>query len=92
MPVDIIRKAVEEHDAKNRVQVTHIGIGKTSKMTKYHPAFQRVPPSTRERHKALPLLKERGYQEVIVMVAKFQNPRKSEQAQEVVVQQSVCQQ
>ena len=39
MPVDIIRKAVEEHeeciksidDAKNRSQVKHIGTGKTSK-------------------------------------------------------------
>ena len=38
MPVDIIRKAAEEHeeciksidDTKNRSQVKHIGIGKTS--------------------------------------------------------------
>ena len=39
MPVDVIMKAAEEHeecmksidDAKSRVQVKHIGMGKTSK-------------------------------------------------------------
>ena len=88
MPVDI-RKAAEEHeecmksidDAKNRSQVKHIGIGKTSKKIDRIPsvtsAFNRVPPSTSEGHKALPFLKERGCQEAIVMAAKFQNPKKS---------------
>ena len=87
MPVDVIRKAAEEHeecmrsidDAKSRVQVKHIGMGKTSKRIDKIPsvtaAFQRVPPSTSEGCEALPLLKERGCQEVIVMAAKFQNPR-----------------
>ena len=87
MPVDIIRKAVEEHeecmrsidDAKSRVQVKHIGMEKTSKRIDKIPsvtsAFQRVPPLTSEGHKASPLLKERGCQEVIVMAVKFQNPR-----------------
>ena len=101
MPVDVIKKAAEEHeecmksidDAKSRVQVKHIGIGKTSKRIDKIPsvtaAFQRVPPSTSEGHEASPLLKERGCQEGIVMAAKFQNPRKSEQTQGAVVQQSV---
>ena len=101
MPVDIIRKAVEEHEecmksidnAKNRGQVKHVGIGKTSKRIDKIPsitsAFQRVLPSTNKECEASPLLKEKGHQEAIVMAAKFQNPRKSEQTQEAVVQQSV---
>ena len=100
MPVDIIRKAAEEHeecmksidDTKNRSQVKHIGIGKTSKRIDRIPsvtsAFNRVPPSTSEGCKASPFLKERGHQEAIVMAAKFQNPKKSEQTKEVVVQES----
>ena len=68
MPVDVIRKAVEEHeecmksidDPKSRVQVKHIGMGKTSKRIDKIPsitsAFQRVPPSTSEGCEALPLL------------------------------------
>ena len=39
-------------------------------------------------HKASPFLKERGHQEVIAMAAKFQNPKKSEQTKEVVVQEN----
>ena len=101
MPVDVIRKAAEEHeecmrsidDAKSRVQVKHIGMGKTSKRIDKIPsatsAFQRVPPSTSEGHKASPFLKERGHQEAIVMAVKFQNPRQSEQTQGAAVQQSV---
>ena len=101
MPVDVIRKGVEEHEecmrnidvAKSRVQVKHIGMGITSKRIDKIPsvtsAFQGVPPSTSEGHEASPLLKERGHQEAIVMAAKFQNPRQSEQTQGAVVQQSV---
>ena len=99
MPVDIIRKAAEEHeecmksidDAKNRSQVKHIGIGKMSegidKIPSVTSAFNRVTPSTSKGHKALPFLKERGHQEVIVKAAKFQNPRRSEQTNEVVIQE-----
>ena len=88
MPVDIIRKVVEEHeecmksiyDARSRKQLKHIGMGKTSKGLDNIPsitsAFQRVQPSVSEGHEASPFLKERGCQEVIVMAAKFQNPDK----------------
>ena len=100
MPVDIIRKAAEEHeecmksidDAKNRSQVKHIGIGKTSERIDIIPsvtsAFHRVPPSMSKGRKASPFLKERGHQEVIAMAAKFQNPKKSEQTKEVIVQEN----
>ena len=100
MPVDIVRKAVEEHeecmksinDAKNRSQVKHIGIGKTSERIDRIPsvtsAFDRVPPSTSEGCKASLFLKERGHQEAIAMAAKFQNSKKSEQTKEVVVQEN----
>ena len=68
-------------------------MGKTSnridKIPSITSAFHRVPPSTSEGHKALPLLKERGHQEAIVMAAKFQTPRQSEQTKGAVVQQSV---
>ena len=48
MPVDIIRKAMEDHEecmksidnAKNRSQVKHIGIGKTSEKIEYHQLHQ----------------------------------------------------
>ena len=100
MPVDIIRKAAEEHeegmksidDTKNRSQVKCIDIEKTSERIDRIPsatlAFDRVPPSMSEGCKASPFLKERGCQEVIVMAAKFQNPKKSEQTKEVVVQKN----
>ena len=39
-------------------------------------------------HEALPFLKERGHQEAIAMAVKFQNPKKSEQTKEVVVQEN----
>ena len=89
MSVDIIRKVAEEHeecmknidDAKNRSQVKHIGIGKTSERIDIIPsvtsAFHRVPPSMSKGCKASPFLKERGHQEAIAMAAKFQNPKKS---------------
>ena len=79
MPGDIIRKAVEEHkecmksidDTKNRSQVKHIGIGKTSERIDRLPsvtsAFHRVPPSMSEGCEASPFLKERGCQEAIVL-------------------------
>ena len=79
MPVDIIRKAAEEHeecmksidDTKNRSQVKHIGIGKTSERIDRIPsvtsAFDRVAPSTSEGHQASPFKKERGCKEVIAM-------------------------
>ena len=69
--MDIIRRAAEEHEecmknideAKNRSQVKHIGIGKTSKRTSKIPsvmsAFSRVMPWMSEGCKALPVIKER---------------------------------
>ena len=100
MPVDIIRKVAEEHeecmmsidDARSRKQLKHIGMGKMSKGSDKIPsitsAFWRVQPSASEGCKALPLLKESGCQEVIVMAVRFQNPDKGEQAQGTVIQQS----
>ena len=41
-----------------------------------------------EGREASPFLKERGCQEAIVMAAKFQNPKKSEQTKEIVVQEN----
>ena len=99
MPVDIIRKAAEEHeecmkstdDAKKRSQVKHIGIGKTSERIDKIPSvtseFNRVTPSTSEGSEASPFLKERRCQEAIAMAVKFQNPRRSEQTNEVVIQE-----
>ena len=91
---------VEEHeecmksidDARRQKQLKHIGMGKMSegldKIPSTTSAFQRVQPSASKGHKALPLLKERGCQEVIVMAAKFQNLDKGEQTQGAEIQQS----
>ena len=38
-------------------------------------------------HKASPVLKEKGCQEVIAMAAKFQNPRRGEQTNTVAIQE-----
>ena len=82
MPVQIIKKAAEEHeecmmsidDARSRQQIKHIGIRKTSKGMNNIPsttsAFQKVHPSTSEGHEAPPVIKERGRQEAIKMAAK----------------------
>ena len=100
IPVDIIKKSAEEHeecmesidDAKNRSQVKHIGIGKTSEWIDRIPsvtsAFNRVPPSISKGCEASPFLKERGCQEAIVMATRFQNPKKREQTKQVVVQEN----
>ena len=70
MPVDIIRKAVEEHEecmmsideARSGKQLKHIGIEKMSKGLEKIPsitsAFWRVQPSASKGQEALPLLKE----------------------------------
>ena len=99
MPVDIIRKAAEEHkeciknidDVRNRSQIKHIGIGKTSERISKIPsvtsAFNRVMLSMSKGCKASPVLKEKGCQEVIVMAVKFQNPRRSEQNNTVAIQE-----
>ena len=77
MPVDVIRKAAEEHEVK------HIGMGKTSKRIDKIPsitsAFQRVPPSTSE--KGMPRSNSDG--------SEVSEPKRSEQTQGAVVQQSV---
>ena len=99
MPVDIIRKAAEEHeeciknidDVRNRSQIKHIGMGKMSERISKIPsvtsAFNRVMPSMSEGHEALPVQNEKGCQEVIAMAAKFQNPRRGEQNNTVVIQE-----
>ena len=81
MPINIIKKAVEEHeecmmnidDARSRQQIKHIGIGKTSKGMNNIPlmtsAFQRVHPSMSKGCEASPAIKERGCQEAIKMAA-----------------------
>ena len=81
MPVEIIKKAAEEHkecvmsidDARSRQQIKHIRIGKTSKGTNNIPsmtsAFQRVHPSTSKGREVSPVVKERGHQEAIKMAA-----------------------
>ena len=97
MPVDIIRKAAEEHkeciknidDVRNRSQIKHISIGKMSERISKIPsvmsAFNRVMPSMSEGCKASPVLKEKGCQEAIAMAAKFQNPRRGEQNNTMVI-------
>ena len=99
MPVDIIRKAAEEHkeciknidDVRNRSQIKHNGMGKTSERISQIPsvtsAFNRVMPSMSEGCEASPVLKEKGHQEAIVMAAKFQNPKRGEQNNTVVIQE-----
>ena len=99
MPVDIIRKAAEEHkeciknidDVRNRSQIKHIGIGKTSERISKIPsvtsAFNKVMLSMSEGREALPVLREKGCQEAIAMAAKFQNPWRSEQNNTVVIQE-----
>ena len=81
MPINIIKKAAEEHeecmmsidDARGRQQIKHIGMGKTSKGTNNIPlmtsAFQRVHPSMSEGHEVSLVIKERGQQEAIKMAA-----------------------
>ena len=99
MPVDIIRKAAEEYeeciknidDVRNRSQIKHIGMGKTPERISQIPsvtsAFNRVMPSMSEGCEASPVLKEKGCQEAIVMAVKFQNPRRGEQNNTVVIQE-----
>ena len=86
MPVDIIRTAAEEHeecmksldDVKGQRQTKHIGVEKTSKPKSQNvipstvSAFQRVVPNVSKDQEASPVLKEKGNQEAIEMVAKFQ--------------------
>ena len=100
MPVDIIRTAAKEHeecmksldDVKAHRQI-NTGFGKMSKPKSQHvipstvSAFQRVAPNISEDQEALPVLKEKGCQEVIEMVAKFQNPSSKQQQTKVVVAQ-----
>ena len=104
MPVDIIRKAAEEHkesmkiidNVSNRSQIKHISIGKTSERISKIPsvtsAFNNVTPSTSEECEALPVLKEKGCQEAIAMAAKFQNPRRGEQNNTVAIQEDASSQ
>ena len=102
MPVDIIRTATEEHeecmksldDVKAQRQTKHIGAGKMSKPKSQNvipstvSAFQRAVPNISEDWEALPVLKEKGYQEMVEMAGKFQNPSTKQQTKVVVVQQN----
>ena len=69
-------------DARNRQQIKHIGIRKTSKRMNNIPsmtsAFQRVHPSTGKGREVSPIVKERGHQEAIKMAAKVQDWNKRE--------------
>ena len=81
MPVDIIKKASEEHeecmksldDVRIQKQLKHTGVGKSSKqkdqtkILSVTSAFQRVPPTVTEDHEDSQILKERGCQEAISM-------------------------
>ena len=58
-----------------------------SKILSVMSAFNRVTPSMSEGHEASPVLKEKGCQEAIVMAVKFQNPRRGEQNNTVVIQE-----
>ena len=73
------------------MQVKHIGIGKSPEKTNKIPsvlsAFSRVTPSLNEGCETLPVIKERGCQEAIAMVAKFQNPTGVKQNSEMVAQE-----
>ena len=103
MPVDIIRKASEEHeecmksldDDRIQKQPKDMGVGKSSKqkdqtkIPSVTSAFQRVPPTVTEDHESSLILKERGCQEAINMAVKFQNPSgNSQQMKTTVTQQS----
>ena len=104
MPVDIIRKASEEHeecmksldDVRIQKQLKHTGVGKSSKqkdqtkIPSVTSAFQRVPPTVTKDHEYSLILKKRGHQEAISMAAKFQNLLgNSQQTETTVTQQSV---
>ena len=69
-------------DARSRQQIKHIGIGKTSKGMNNIPSmtsvFQRVHPSMSEGCEASPMIKERGHQEAIKMVAEVWDWNKRE--------------
>ena len=85
VPVDIIRTAAEEHkecmksldDMKAQRQTKDTGVGKTSKPKSQNvipstvSAFQMIVSNISKDWEALPVLKEKGHQEVIEMVAKF---------------------
>ena len=50
-------------------------------------SFQRVVPNISKEQEVLPVLKEKGCQEVIEMAEKFQNPPSKQQQTKVVVAQ-----
>ena len=74
MPVDIIRKASEEHkecmksldDVRMQQQPKHTGVGKTSQpkvpnnIQSTNSAFQWIPQATAKDHEASLILKDRG--------------------------------
>ena len=78
-------------DIRNRSQIKHIGIEKTSERISKIPsvtsAFNRVMPSMSEGREVSSVLKEKGCQETIAIAAKFQNPRRGEQNNTVVIQE-----
>ena len=98
---DIIRTAAVEHeecmksldDVKAQRKTKHKGVGKMSKpksqnvMPSTISAFQRVVLNISEDQETLPVLKEKGCQEVIEMAAKFQNPSSKQQQTKVEVAQ-----
>ena len=100
MPVDIIRKASEEHkdcmksldDVRMQQKPKHTGVGKTSQpkapnnIQSTSSAFQQIPQAVGKGHKAS-ILKERGWQEAITLAAEFQNVSGNLQQAKVVIVQ-----
>ena len=70
-------------DARSRQQIKHRGIGKTSKRMNNIPSmtsvFQRIHPLMSEGREASLLIKERGHQEAIKMVAEVRDWNKGDQ-------------
>ena len=64
-------------EVKGRMQVKHIGVGKSSEKFNRIPsalsAFTRVTLTLSKGWETSPILKERGWQEAIAMVEKFRN-------------------
>ena len=76
-------------------QPKHTGVGKTSQpklpnnIQSTSLAFQQIPQATGKDHEASLILKEKVWQEVITLAAKFQNPSENpQQAKVVIVQQN----
>ena len=77
-------------EVKGRMQVKHIGVGKSAEKLNGIPsvlsAFTRVTPAPSKGWETSPVMKERGRQEAIAMVEKFQNLKEIKTNSEVETQ------